>query len=414
MFRIVLVGPLLWPLFAAAQDITVSSRARAIQASAIVIDAHEDTPLRFHDDHYDIGTLDPRDTDFISLDKVRRGQLGAVFFSICVDPEDDDGHPARRAMDLIDSVYGQTALHPKSMAISMSAEDVEHAHAQHALAALIGIEGGDAIEDDLHLLRDFYRLGVRYMTLTHTHTNLWADSSGDINDSRIAHHEGLTGFGRQVVAEMNRLGMIVDVSHVSDKTFWDVMAVTKRPVIASHSAARALVDSPRNLTDEMLRTIAKTGGVVGVPLVGSFLDPNFASAAYQQHQRMLAAAQEYEDRRETLGEKVAPHDIEQFELLWLEKNKIPRAPMKALIDQIDHIVMVAGIDHVGLGSDSNGRDFLVAGIDSAADLEKITQGLLDRGYREVDIRKILGGNLLRVLREAMKVSPENTNTSADD
>ena len=211
----------------------------------------------------------------MSLDKARRGNLGAEFFSIWVDPDTNQGHFARHTFDLIDSVYEQAARHPDRMMMAFSVADIERAHREHKLAALMGIEGGHSIENDMHLLRDYYRLGVRYMTLSWSNTNEWADSSGDMDDPKFQHHNGLTDFGKQVVLEMNRLGMMVDISHVADKTFWDAIATTKAPVIASHSSSRALVDAPRNMTDDMLRAVAKNGGVVQVNFFSGFDDENF-------------------------------------------------------------------------------------------------------------------------------------------
>src|SRR6202051_1676744 len=238
----------------------ISPRARAIHDSAIVVDTHADTPQRFLDEHFDIGSTDPKDFGHISLDKAKAGNLGAEFFSIWVEPETNQGHFARHTLDLVDAVYEQAARHPDRMMMAFSAADIERAHKQKKLAALMGIEGGHSIENDIHLLHDYYRLGVRYMTLSWMNTNEWADSSGDIDDPKIEHHNGLTDFGKQVVLEMNRLGMMVDISHVADKTFWDVIATTKAPVIASHSSARALVNHPRDMTDDMLRAVAKNGG----------------------------------------------------------------------------------------------------------------------------------------------------------
>jgi len=247
---------------------------------------------------------------------------------------------------------------------------------------------------------------VRYMTLTHTTTNEWADSCGDLNDLTIPHHNGLTDFGKQVVLEMNRLGMMVDVSHVSDKTFWDVIAVSKAPIIASHSSARALLDSPRNLSDDMLRAMAKNGGVVNVAFPGNFLDEAFDQEVYAQHQRMVVAVKEHIAKRQAAGLPVTSEDAERFSRGWLDENRIKRAPLKSLIDHIDHVAKVAGVDHVGLGSDFDGPNFFPEGMDSAADLPKITQALLDRGYSAEDIRKVLGGNLLRAFREVERASRE--------
>ena len=405
-YLVPLAGLLTWHHPGVAPQDSVTAIAESIQKSAIIVDAHEDTPQRFLDDNYDIGSTDSRDADFISLEKAQSGNLGAIFFSIWVYPAANQGHFAKRTLELIDSVYLQAARHPDRMAMCFSAGDIERAHEQHRLAVLVGIEGGHSIENNLGLLRDFYRLGARYMTLTWSNTNEWADSSGDIEDSKVNHHNGITDFGKQVVLEMNRLGMMVDISHVSDKTFWDVLAVTKAPVIASHSSSRALVDMPRNLSDDMLRAVAKSGGVVNVAFASAFVDSEFNRQAEKQHELMLAAAEKYIAKRRAEGVPTSSDETQRFELDWLGENKIPRAPLKSLIDHIDHVAKIAGVDHVGLGSDSDGRDFLPAGMDSAADLPKITKALLERRYSPDDVKKILGGNMLRTFREIERVSQE--------
>jgi len=384
-------------------DGTVSAKASAIHDSALVIDTHADTPQRFLDEGFDIGSTDPNDIGHISLDKARRGNLGAEFFSIWVDPETNQGHYARHTFDLIDSVYEQAARHPNRMMMAFSTADIERARREHKLAALMGIEGGHSIENDMHLLRDYYRLGVRYMTLSWSNTNEWADSSGDIDNPKVEHHNGLTDFGKQVVLEMNRLGMMVDISHVADKTFWDAIATTKAPVIASHSAARALTNAPRNMTDDMLKAVARNGGVVQVNFFEGFVDENFHKAAEAQKKDHDAAIQKYLDQMRSEGKQVSFIEVDRMEREWMAK--IPRAPLKSLVDHIDHIAKVAGVDHVGLGSDFDGVSGATPqGIDSAADLPKITQALLDRGYSTQEIHKILGGNLMRVFREVERVS----------
>jgi membrane dipeptidase len=388
-----------------AGDIQVSARARAIQASAMVVDTHADTPQRFLDEGFDMGSTDPKDYGHLSLDKARRGNLGAEFFSIWVDPTTNQGHFAQHTFDLIDSVYEQAARHPDRMMMAFSVADIERAHREHKLAALMGIEGGHSIENDMHLLRDYYRLGVRYMTLSWSNTNEWADSSGDINDPKVQHHNGLTDFGKQVVIEMNRLGMMVDISHVSDKTFWDAIAVSKAPVIASHSSARTLVDAPRNMADDMLRAVAKNGGVVQVNFYSGFVDQKYREAMLAQDKDQTAAIQQYIDSLKAQGKPVNYLEVDRMEREWTAK--IPRPPFKSLIDHIDYIAKIAGIDHVGLGSDFDGVSGATpAGMDSAADLPKITLALLDRGYSDDDIRKILGGNILRVFRQVEMVSQQ--------
>jgi len=381
----------------------VSPRALALHNSAIVIDTHADTPQRFLDDNFDIGSTDPKDFGHISLDKARAGNLRAEFFSIWVEPETNQGHFAQHTLDLIDSVYEQAARHPDRMMLAFSVDDIERAHQQKKLAALMGIEGGHSIENDIHLLRDFYRLGVRYMTLSWSNTNEWADSSGDIDDPKVQHHNGLTDFGKQIVMEMNRLGMMVDISHVADKTFWDTIAVTKSPVIASHSSARALCNAPRNMTDAMLRAVAKNGGVVDVNFFAGFLDQNYWNAVQIQKQEQEAATRAYLEKLKVEGKQVTYADEDRITREWMAK--IPRPPFTVLIDHIDHIAKVAGVDHVGLGSDFDGVSGATpVGMDSAADLPKITQALLDRGYSAEDIRKILGGNVMRVFQEVERVS----------
>jgi len=371
-----------------------------------VVDTHADTPQRFLDQGFDMATVTPVSEGMVDLSKVKEGNLGAEFFSIWVDPVANQGHFAHHAFSLIDSVYQQAARHPEQMVMAYSAEDIVRARRgpHKRLATLMGIEGGHAIENDLGVLRDFYRLGVRYMTLTWSNTNEWADSSGDIDDPKVPHHDGLTPFGKQVVEEMNRLGMMIDISHVSDKTFYDAVATSRAPLIASHSSARALCDHPRNMTDDMLRAVAKNDGVVMVNFFAGFLDQKFLDAYKAQQPVMDAAVKDFEDRykREHHTDSV-PYEAEiPLEKEWVAK--IPRPPFSSLIDHIDHIAKVAGVDHVGLGSDFDGVPALPQGIDSVADLPKITQALLDRGYSPEQVRKILGGNLLRVFRRVEAVS----------
>jgi len=390
--------------FAYAQ--TVSPKAREIENSAIVVDTHADTPQRFLDENYDIASTDPKDPGHISLDKAKAGNLGAEFFSIWVDPGTIANQDfAKHTLDLIDSVYQQAARHPDRMMMAYSVADIERAHREHKLAALMGIEGGHSIENDIRVLRDYYRLGVRYMTLSWSNTNEFADSSGDINDPKVQHHNGLTDEGKQIVLEMNRLGMLVDISHVADKTFYDAVAVSKAPVIASHSSARALTDAPRNMTDDMLRAVAKNGGVVQVNFFSGFVDEDYLKAFQAIQPQADAAVKAYIDQAKAAGRTVSYSDIEPINREW--GDKIPRPPLKSLIDHIDHVAKVAGIDHVGLGADWDGVSGQTPqGIDSVADLPKVTQALLDRGYNADDIKKILGGNLLRVFGEAERVSRE--------
>jgi membrane dipeptidase len=373
--------------------------AQAVHQSALIIDTHADTPQRFLDEHFDLAENTPVADGHIDFGKIKKGNLGAEFFSIWVEPV-FQGHYAKRTMDLIDSVYQQAARHPDKMMMAYTADDIVRAHEQHKFAALMGIEGGHAIEFDIRLLRDYYRLGVRYMTLTWSNTNEWADSSGDIQDPNVKHHNGLTDFGRDVVREMNRLGMIVDISHVSDATFYKALLISQAPVIASHSSSRALTNHPRNMTDDMLRAVALNDGVVMVNFFSAFVDEDFRKAFFDP-EKMKQREAEVEAYK-----KAHPHaDGSPFtyaETVDIEKKwaaQFPRPPLKSLIDHIDHVAKVAGIDHVGLGSDFDGVTSLPQGIDSVADLPKITDALMARGYSAEDVGKILGGNFLRVMRQ---------------
>ena len=286
--------------------------ALTIHNSSIIVDTHADTPQRFLDENFDIGNTDPKDPGHVSLDKARNGNLRAEFFSIWVEPS-FKGQYAHRALDLIDSVYQQAERHPDRMMMAFSVGDIERAHQQRKLAALMGIEGGHAIENDLRLLDNFYRLGVRYMTLTWSNTNEWADSSGDVTDPKIEHHNGLTDFGKQVVLEMNRLGMMVDISHVADKTFYDAVAVSRAPVIASHSCARALSDHPRNMTDDMLRAVTKNNGVVMVNFYSAFVDENYRKAADAQKKDRDAAVDAFVAERKAQGKPVSYAEYDQVQ-----------------------------------------------------------------------------------------------------
>ena len=397
----------------AASAPKASPTPAAVHASAIVIDTHADTPQRFIDDHFDMG--DPLGPGELNLDSARRGNLGAEFFSIWVDPQAYKGHEARRTLELIDAVKQQVAKHPDRMELATSPAGIERAHRDHKLAALMGIEGGHSIENSIPLLRQYYALGVRYMTLTWSNSNGWADSSGDFDNKSIPHTpNGLSEFGKDVVYEMNRLGMLIDVSHVSDKTFFRTLVISQAPVIASHSGARALCDAPRNMTDDMLRAIANAGGpmskggVVQVNFYSGYISQKYRDAQRAMQPEIERAKADLKAKNKAAGRETPQEELDKLERKMLDR--IPRPPLSDLIDQIDHIAKVAGVDHVGLGSDFDGIDGqLPEGIDSAADLPKITAELMKRGYSAADCRKILGGNLLRVFREVeliAKTMPE--------
>jgi membrane dipeptidase len=382
----------------------------AVHRSALVIDTHADTPQRFVDEKFDMA--DPLKGGNLNLESARKGNLGAEFFSIWVDPNANKGHYARRTLELIDSVRQQVAKHPDQMELVTTAGGIEAAHREHKFAALMGIEGGHSIEDSIPLLRMYYALGVRYMTLTWSNSNGWADSSGDIEDKSIPHtKEGLNEFGKDVVYEMNRLGMMVDISHVSDKTFYRTLVISRAPVIASHSDARALCDAPRNMTDEMLRAVAQyggpnsKGGVVQVNFYSAFVSQAYRDAERAQKPQVEKAVAEAKAKAKEEGRELT--DAEESKIERSFADRIPRPPLSALIDHIDHIAKVAGVDHVGIGTDFDGVDGQTPeGIDSAADLPKITAALMARGYSAEDCRKILGGNLLRVFHEVEQVAKQ--------
>jgi membrane dipeptidase len=384
--------------------------AAQVHRSAIVIDTHADTPQRFVDEHFDLA--DPLGDGNINLDSIHKGNLGAEFFSIWVEPTLYKDHYARRTLELIDSVKQQVAKHSDQIQFVTTPAGIEEAHRNHKFAALMGIEGGHSIEDSIPLLRQYYALGVRYMTLTWSNSTDWADSSGDIDDKSVPHtKEGLTEFGKDVVYEMNRLGMMVDISHVSNHTFYRTLVITRAPVIASHSSARALCDVPRNMTDDMLRAVANSGGpnskggVVQVNFYSGFLSQSWHDAQKAMEPEVEKAIKALKDKAKAEGKQVTYSEIEKLQRSYADR--IPRPPLSLLIDHIDHIAKVAGVDHVGLGSDFDGvSGQLPEGIDSPADLPKITAALMARGYSAEDCRKILGGNLLRVFTEVEQVAKE--------
>lgn len=373
--------------------------------SALVLDGHADTPQRFVDEGWDFAG--PLGNGHLNLETARAGGLDGEFFAIWVEPAEWRGRFRERALQLIRGVQQQVAKHPEQMRLCLTAADVRQAKADRAFAVLLGLEGGHAMENSLGLLRRYFELGVRYMTLTWTNTNEWADSSGDQNDPAVAHHGGLTDFGREVIREMNRLGMMVDVSHVSDATFWDVLRTSKAPVIASHSSARALCSSARNLTDEQLLAVATNNGVVQVNFYAAFLEDRFRDAwkatEPERHLLQLAAEQPYRERGEPVPYSIGLEIDRRF---YAERmsTKVPLPTFECLIDHLNHVAQVAGVDHVGLGSDFDGFSMLPQGIRSATDLPKITGALARRGYTSHQLEKLLGGNLLRVMAQVESVA----------
>jgi membrane dipeptidase len=389
---------------APARDERVWREALRIHRKAIIVDGHNDITSPMVDENYDLGTpsVGKYHTD---LARMKQGGMTAQFFSIYVDKKYvAEGGSARRAMDMIDVVYRAVERHPDAMMFATSAADIRRAKQQKKIAALMGIEGGHAIENSLAALRDFYRLGVRYMTLTHNNTNDWADSSRD-----EPRHNGLTDFGKEVVREMNRLGMLVDVSHVSDKTMSDVLDVSTAPIIASHSSARALSNHPRNIPDDLLRRIAKNGGVVMVNYYPVFIDQKAYDADRAREERLKPQMDALKERF-----KDDPKRLEEETKKLEDANPLPPTPLSRVIDHIDHIAKVAGIDHVGLGSDFDGVPSLPEGLKDISQLPNITYELLRRGYKEEEIRKILGENLLRVFAEAERVARNSSHNISGD
>src|SRR6266567_3122932 len=378
-----------------ARDEALWQKALAIHRRAIVVDTHNDVTTTMTNDDYDLSGSPPAPYR-TSIERMKKGGMTAEFFSLYIKPwYVTHGGAARRTLDMIDSVYRAVERHPNDLMFATTAADIRRAKAQNKIACLMGIEGGHAIENSLPTLREFYRLGVRYMTLTWNNTNDWADAARGEKK-----HNGLTDFGKDVVREMNRLGMLVDVSHVSDKTMSDALDVSRAPIFASHSSARALSNVPRNIPDDLLKRIAKNGGVVQVNFYSLFVDQKTVAPQADERDKRLRAQQDaltskYADDPERLSE-----ESDKLEAA----NPLPPLPLSKLIDHIDHIVKVAGIDHVGLGADFDGANDFPEGARDVSMLPNITYELLKRGYSEQDVRKILGENFLRVFARAEQVA----------
>ena len=373
---------------------SVSPRARQLHERAIVIDSHDDTTQRLlYEKGFDIAG---RHADGnVDIPRMREGGLDALFFSVWIPSEVTGPAAVKRALDLIDSVREAARTHPDDLVLATTAADIRKAAAAHKIAALMGMEGGHMIDNDLGALRQYAALGVRYLTLTHFKNNDWADSSTD-----TPAHNGLTPFGKDVVRELNRLGVMVDISHVADKTFYDALAVTTAPVIASHSSCRAIDRHPRNMTDDMLRALAKNGGVVQINYEISFLSEEYRAAKKPADvQAQLDAA------AKRCGDNEACSTMEEAKIARaaMQAGKLPKVTWENIIEHIDHAVKVAGVDHVGLGSDFDGAT-MPLGMDDVSQLPRITDALLKKGYSEQDVEKILGGNLLRVMEDVERAS----------
>ena len=396
-------------------DETLEQRAKRLHAEAIVVDTHNDIPTVLYASGIDLANPDKRPVH-TDLAKMKAGGITAEFFSIYVDasywekPTSLGGGAARHALDLIDVTHRQIERHPDALVLATSAADIRAAKKDGKVAVLMGIEGGHAIENSLSALRSFHRLGVRYMTLTHTNTNDWADSAG-FSGPPDARHKGLSSFGEDVVREMQRIGMLVDVSHVSDDTFWGVMRVAKAPVIASHSSARALTDHRRNLADDMLVALAKNGGVAMINFWALLVDAKYAARAGRF---FLAHRGELQKLRGKLHDDVFGFREALDRMKASEAEPFARPPLARLVDHIDHVAKVAGVDHVGLGSDFDGVDTLPEGIDGVDGLPKITEELVRRGRSDAEVLKILGGNFMRAFEGAEAYARASKTTLSGD
>ncbi len=375
----------------------VADRARKLHASAIVLDTHVDTPQRLLFENFDLGRRDAQ--GHLDIPRMREGGLNAAFMSIWTPSQINGPKGVKRALDLIDAVREQVRRHPRDLALATTAEEVRRAHAEGKIAVLMGMEGGHMIDDDLGLLRLYAALGIRYLTLTHGSNTNWADSSTD-----EPKHNGLTPVGNSVVQELNRLGVLVDISHVSDKTFYDAVNTSRAPMIASHSSCRALCNHERNMTDGMIRALARKGGVIQINYNTGFLSQEYADARRKINDE-LRARDDATQKRYGENQALAIRENERIRRELTAAGKLPKVSWEKIVEHIDHVVKLVGADHVGLGSDFDGAT-MPEGMEDCSKLPRLTEALLRKGYSESDIRKILGGNVLRVMEEAERVSRE--------
>jgi membrane dipeptidase len=385
--RLVGVAPTLL-LLASCAFAQSLDEARRIQSSVLGFDTHNDTVQRVVIDKADIGQRSSE--GMIDLPRLQEGGMHVPFFALWVPTYYPGAEAVRRTLDLRDAMQGVFDKYPDRVELARSARDIERIVGQKKIAAVLTVEGGHQIDDDLAVLRMYRRMGILSMTLTHFRNHHWADSSTDKPE-----HNGLTDFGRQVVREMNRIGMIVDISHVSDKTFYDVLEVTTKPVIASHSSCFVYSDVPRNMKDDMFRALAKNGGVVGVNFGSSFLSQKDADTLKSR------VAQQHEVNPNLTGADLDAYAAKEYSEFYGAHTKVGNATVEDAAACIDHIVKVAGIDHVGIGSDFDGIPSVPRGLEDVSKMPNLTAALLKRGYTEKDIRKIMGENFLRVVREVV-------------
>jgi membrane dipeptidase len=377
-------------LLALDPQMKVSEKARELHFRSLVIDTHTDTTQRFIHGDFDLGV---RHADgSVDIPRMREGGLGAIFFAVWIKGSITGQEAVKRALRQIDAIRRQVARYPKDLAAARTGDDIRRARAAGQIAVLTAIEGAHMMNGSLEVLREFASLGVSYMTLTHMLNTDWADASTD-----KPAHNGLSDFGKQAIGEMNRLGMIVDVSHVSDKTIRDVLAVSGAPVLASHSSCQALCQTPRNLSDEMIKALAAKGGVMQINFHMGFLSQEFRDAEKAQPELWK---QIDEEAARICGENDACQILESDRIVraFVAEGKLPRVEWTAIVDHIDHAVKIAGVDHVGLGSDCDGAE-MPYGMEDESYLPRITEALLQRGYSETEIQKILGGNMLRLMQD---------------
>lgn len=375
----------------------ISERAKRVHFSNLVVDTHADTTQRFLSKSFDIGKRNVR--GHLDIPRMREGGLSAVFLSIWMPGTVTGPVAVQRSLDQIAAVRETVARHRQDLVLATTAGEVRRARAQGKLAALMGMEGGHMISNDLSVLRSYAALGVRYMTLTHFLNNDWADASTD-----KPAHNGLTSFGKDVVREMNRLGVVVDISHVSDKSFYDALEVSRAPLMASHSSCRAICNHPRNMSDEMIRALAAKGGVIQINYHVGFLDQGFADT-YQRVRSELS-------NRADQGRKACGDDLDcevleddRVNRQMIAEGKLPHVSWEKIVEHIDHAVKLVGADHVGLGSDFDGAT-MPDGLEDCSKLPRLTEALLRKGYSESDIKKILGENTLRLMEEVERVSQQ--------
>jgi membrane dipeptidase len=384
--RIALLASILASLLSGQTRQVSDAEVTRVHRSALLIDTHNDVPMKTVKG-FDIGKKSVKGST--DVPRMRAGNVGATFFAAYV--------PGRYARQQTAATYARKVIrsirtdivgrYPDTFVLARTADEIVAARKRGKIAALIGLEGGHAIEDSVKNLREFYDLGVRYMTLTHSNTNNWADSSGDIASKDVKHHGGLSDLGREIVKEMNRLGMIVDISHVADDTFWDALEASQAPIFASHSSCRALSNARRNMTDDMIRALAKKGGVIQINFACDFLNERVRTDSPDEKKKVNAKFGDNED-----------------DLRIAVESRFARATLADVVVHIDHVVQIAGVDFVGIGSDFDGIDCAPVGLDDVSKFPNLTRALLEKGYTAEQIQKIYGGNTLRLMREVERVA----------